>query len=934
MTIKNYLYAFCYLFSTALNTSLYSQTLSLAGTWEYQLDSANIGLTYNWQQYAFPYKTTLPGFLRIHQEPLFETLASKSGEKPSMPSIPATWAIPNGYTGAVWYRKEVEMPSYWRYRTVLLRFERIFCATHLWVDGKLVGDSESLSTPHVYELSPFVTGGKHIITLRISNAMKYDLGSLGDAGFAPMYQGWNGMLGKPEIEVKDKIWLDNIQIFPEPDSHCVRITANVKNGSGSKVTGDLNFSIDGKLHRFPDKALKINLKEGDNPITIRCPADKKPLLWDEFSPHLYTLNVTFRSQKYKDDASVSFGIRHWTRDNAQLQLNGRRVLLRGTIEDAAAPQTYTLPNMGIAAPLDKASWKEKFQIARNYGLNHIRFRAWCPPKAAFEVADEMGFYLQVELPASCLDVAKNNASARFLRQEADRILETYGNHPSFCFFSLGNELEGNFTVLNNWVMSLKQSDKRRCYTTTTFSLGTGKGEFPEAADDFFVSQYTRKGWLRARELFETKVPEFKNDYTAFSDDLPIPFMTHEVGQYAIFPNFKEIEKYGNGYDPVHLKAIEAALTRQKLHGFGNAFAEASGRFAFLLYKEEVERALKTNRLSGFQLAGLHDIPGHTAGMVGLLDAFWESKKVATPAEWRQFCAPIVPLLRYEKAVYESNEKFTGIIQIANFSNATLDKKRILWSIHEVDNGEKLAAGILKADKIEVDNQEILGRIEANLSSIHTATRVHVDVEMEGTPYRNQWQIWVYPTIVPLNGGDVVITASYEDALKALAKGQKVLLSPLPETIQGLENKFAPIMTNPLHFPDQEGNMGILCDPKHPAFAEFPTEMHSDWHWWDLCNRSRTLVLDSLRSNAISDVTIEPLIRVIDNCFKNRSLAKMIEVKVGTGKLLFSSMDLITDFEKRPVARQLFHSILLYMNSPDFQPQMQLQPHQVQALQKQ
>jgi Glycosyl hydrolases family 2, sugar binding domain/Glycosyl hydrolases family 2/Glycosyl hydrolases family 2, TIM barrel domain len=922
MTIKNYLATLFLLVVTALH----SQNLSLSGAWEYQLDSANVGLTYNWQNYSYPYKTNLPGFLRIRQEPMKELLASKSGE-PS--SIPPTWAIPNGYTGTVWYRKEVEIPSYWRFRSILLQFERVFCTTHLWIDGKLVGTSESLSTPHVYELSPFVTGGKHIITLRISNAMPYDLGSLNDAGFGSMYQGWNGLVAKPEIVVKDKVYIENIQVFPEPDSQWVRITANVKNGSGSKVAGEVLFSIGSKQQRFSDKTLKINLKEGDNPITMRCPTDKKPILWDEFSPYLYTLNVGFRSQKRTDDAMVHFGIRHWTRDNAQLQLNGRRILLRGTVEDAATPQR----NGGICAPLDKAAWQEKFKIARSYGLNHIRFRAWCPPKMAFEVADEMGFYLQVELPVSCLDVAKNNKSARFLREEAERILTEYGNHPSFCFFSLGNELEGNFNILNNWVKAMKETDKRHFYTTTSFSLSAGKGQFPEPADDFFVSQYTQKGWLRARELFENKVPEFKNDYTFFSDDLPIPFLTHEVGQYAIFPDFKEIEKYQNGYDPIHLKAIETALNHQKLNGFAESFAQASGKFAFTLYKEEIERALRTNRLSGFQLGGLHDVPGHTAGMVGILDAFWESKGIALPEQWRQFCAPIVPLLRYDKAVYENNEKFNGVVQIANFSGNTLEKKRILWSIHETVTGEKLAAGIIKADKIEVDNQEILGRIEADLSNIKVATLVNVDVEIENTVYRNRWQIWVYPTMVPLNGADILITASFEDALKGLSEGKNVLLSPLPETIRGLENKFVPMMSNPLHFPDQDGNLGLLCDPKHPVFAAFPTEAHADWHWWDLCHRSRTLVLDDLRLNEPSDVTLEPLIRIIDNCFKNRSLATMIEVKVGKGKLLFSSMDLLTDFEKRPVARQLFHSVLLYMNSADFHPQMEWRTEQIRALQR-
>lgn len=63
--------------------------------------------------------------------------------------------------------------------------------------------------------------------------------------------------------------------------------------------------------------------------------------------------------------------------------------------------------------------------------------------------------------------------------------------------------------------------------------------------------------------------------------------------------------------------------------------------------------MKTPGISGFQLLDLHDFPGQGTALVGLLNAFWESKGVANAEEFRQFSAPVVPLARFSKAVYKT-----------------------------------------------------------------------------------------------------------------------------------------------------------------------------------------------------------------------------------------------------------------------------------------
>jgi hypothetical protein len=116
-------------------------------------------------------------------------------------------------------------------------------------------------------------------------------------------------------------------------------------------------------------------------------------------------------------------------------------------------------------------------------------------------------------------------------------------------------------------------------------------------------------------------------------------------------------------------------------------------------------------------------------------------------------------------------------------------------------------------------------------------------------------------------------------------------------------------------------MGILCNPKHAALQQFPTDFYSNWQWWDLITTSKTMVLDSLPA-------ITPIVTVIDNFFKNRRMANVIEVKTGKGKLIISSIDLSHNLDKRPAARQLRYSLEQYMSSSTFNPVVELTAEQI------
>jgi hypothetical protein len=101
------------------------------------------------------------------------------------------------------------------------------------------------------------------------------------------------------------------------------------------------------------------------------------------------LGLQLNGDSANDACSVTFGLREITHNDKDLLINGRPVNLRLTHDGGEFPIT------GYPA-MDVASWKKIIQTCKDYGLNGIRFHSWCPPEAAFEAADEMGFYLQPE----------------------------------------------------------------------------------------------------------------------------------------------------------------------------------------------------------------------------------------------------------------------------------------------------------------------------------------------------------------------------------------------------------------------------------------------------------------------------------------------------------------------------------------------------------
>lgn len=877
--------------------------MDLSGMWSVKLDSLDMGIKENWQGSIYSEHVAIPGTLDDSKIGIPNTL-KPALEKPQLTHLTRL----HSYIGAAWYSKEISVPANWSDKDLILSIERVLWDTQVWIDNKKVdGHEESLSAPHYYDLTPYIKAGeKHIITVRIDNRKRHDI----SIDMAHCYTDhtqikWNGMIGEVAITPLEKIRVERVNLYPNIDKNEVKAVVFLNNTTSENRDITLNMAVNakdgGEKREIISKSVKAT--KGESKVEIIYPMGSDYTTWSEFTPYIYEATISADANGLKSEVSEDFGMRKFQNIGNKMFINNKPLFLRGTLECCIFPLTGT-------PPMDKAGWVKVFTAAKDYGLNHLRFHSWCPPKAAFEVADEMGFYIQAELPAWVLTIGEDEGAVQFLRDEADRIIAEYGSHPSFCMWSLGNELQGDFNVLSDMLDEIKAKDNRHLYTTTSFTFEKGHGVWPEKNDDFFITQWTEKGWVRGQGVFNTYAPHFNKNYNAQLEGSNAPLITHEIGQYSVYPDLTEIEKYTGVLTPLNFMAIKEDLESKGLIDKAPLYLEASGKLAAILYKEEIERDLKTAGISGFQLLDLHDFPGQGTALVGLLNAFWESKGVITGKEFREFCSPVVPLINFPKATYTNNETFEAEIQLCNYSQEIITDKIISW---QVKDGEAvIGKGTFKLAKADFGYNGDLGTIKSPLKGVTKATQLEVIVKVNDTDYVNRWNIWVYPNDTKANWGDVKYTRDYNKAMKLLAKGEKVLFNPEWKTMKGIEGKFVPVFWSPVHFPKQAGTMGVLCDPNHKALASFPTDIHTDWQWWDLNINSTTMIVDELKGGSA-------IVEMVDNFANNRRLASLYEGKVGDGKLMIASFDLKEKLNDRIVAKQMLSSILDYMNSDSFNP---------------
>ena len=95
---------------------------------------------------------------------------------------------------------------------------------------------------------------------------------------------------------------------------------------------------------------------------------------------------------------------------------------------------------------------------------------------------------------------------------------------------------------------------------------------------------------------------------------------------------------------------------------------------------------------------------------------------------------------------------------------------------------------------------------------------------------------------------------------------------------------------------------------HPLFRHFPTDNYTNLQWWELANRAQCMMTSHISGQFNS------IVQPIDTWFLSRRLSTLFEARVSKGRLIMTSLDVRNRLNNRPVARELMHALLAYMQS--------------------
>lgn len=839
-------------------------------------------------------------------------------------------AIATRFTRKYTYEGEAQLTRRISYnppegKRVFLEAERARCLK-LLVDGYEIPDfiESSISTPHIFEITERLTG-ENELTLISDNSypeLPHDAIVYSSAATDETQTNWNGVLGYLRLRVEEPIFISAIRVYPRNNT----LTVQVEVSANKPYKGEINIESEVLLEPV---CMKVTLPAGTSNIMF----DALPIVgnihrWDEYEGHLYDLSACLMGQESK---IVTFGVRDFG-DNGKgrLAVNGSTIFLRSESNCAEFPETGY-------PPMTVKEWINILNIYKSYGINCMRFHSHCPPEAAFNAADQIGMLMQPELSHWNPNTAfLSDNSYSYYQRELKQIILWLANHPSFVMLAFGNELGTNEMGHDCMREMLKQAhilDSTRLYAEGS-NVHYGMIDC-EADSDFYTTQSYFSNELRGtfagsneapgiRGYINNQYPNAMTNYDSTMENIrkyyQKPVFSFEVGQFEVLPDFDELALFKGISEPANLRLIQKKVEENGLLDIWKQYVEASGELSRIGYREEIEAAMRTEKISGISLLGLQDFPGQGTALVGMLNSHLEPKPFpfAKPEAFKAFFCDQLPLVLLPKYTYETDELLTADVTVANFGKHTL-MSSIKYEL--TGNGISLT-GTLAKKPYPIGELTIAGTLEIPLNTIEIASRLDLTVTIDDII--NTYPIWVYPPVVPKCPDAVYETTIFDEkAESVLAAGGNVYLSPastkenLPSSIQA---QFTTDFWSVGTFSAQEGGMGQLIDASHPIFDDFPTESHTNWQWWPMASQ-RAIILPK---------QVKTIITEMDSYAYMRPMAQLLECRCGNGKLLLSSMGL-QDLQQYPEARALLMSIYKYMDSDMFKPEQEIIPEIITSL---
>ena len=357
----------------------------------------------------------------------------------------------NNHVGS--YRKTVEIPASWKGQQVFLHVGSATSNLYVWVNGKFVGYSEDSKLAAEFDITGYVRPGKNLIAMQVYRWC--DGSYLEDQDFWRL----SGIARGAWLYARNPLHLKDIFITPDLDEAYRDGSLNVV-AQVSRNSGTVELELKDKAGNIVEKT---SVKPDGKGIVRTEMAVKNPAKWSAEEPNLYTLLLTLKNNAGKVlevvPQRVGFRKIELKKELGQVWGNGQPVLFKGADRHELDPLT--------GYQVSRERMIEDIRVMKENNLNAVRTCHYPDDPEWYNLCDEYGLYVVCEANIEShgmgygeRTLAKEPAYAKAHLERNQRMVETFKNHPSIIFWSLGNEAgDGpNFVACYDWI---KQEDPSR-----------------------------------------------------------------------------------------------------------------------------------------------------------------------------------------------------------------------------------------------------------------------------------------------------------------------------------------------------------------------------------------------------------------------------------------------------------------------------------------
>jgi hypothetical protein len=555
-----------------------------------------------------------------------------SGHPEQTLSVPSAWEGTVGdkvSTGPARYRRTFMLPDSWLGHLIYLEAQAISYATTVYVNGNKAGEHLGMWTPFQLDLSPYLRSGENRLEIVV-----YKPGYAADAGY-PLRETLAGFL--PDVATAfGGIWQSiGLRRVPVLNADSIKISAQA---SGAIL---LEGQLDAQsLHQLLRGRLEVIDAQGQSTISDQVQMSvngfraaiqlKNPALWwprSDANPSapLYHLKLTLFDAKTSQPVLAltrRFGFRTVEAQGGKLWLNHQPLHLRGVLD-------WGWDAERLCPTPTRAQVQAQFAQARALGFNMVKLCLFVPDETTFDVADEEGMLLWLELPMWLPHVTPE-FKALALREYA-AILQRVQHHPSIVAVSLGCELNQQAdaaflgeldTLARTWLPNALHCDNS--------GSAEAYGGVLTALSDFYDYHF-----YTDPHFFQPLVDHFSRPY--------LPAKPWVYGEFCDADTLRDFSRLPSDTwwlrDSLSLEREEltwmrehaARLSAAGIHDGGQELTHLARQQATAVRKFICEQVRSRQATGGYVITGWKDTPIATSGVV---DDAGELK--FAPGEWRQF----------------------------------------------------------------------------------------------------------------------------------------------------------------------------------------------------------------------------------------------------------------------------------------------------------